>query len=139
MHLEILGAHPQLHPRKESRWLRPTQIQRTLPENPMSTPEKPKSIYHSHKAHFRTSKRGSHHLGSTKNNSKLLLQTLHKGIKKLPRPQQISKPILDLFYLHHKTTKTHSKTKILCFYKFLLRIPKIPTTNNLNSASTNKI
>lgn len=54
------------------------------------------------KAHFRTSKRGSHHPGSTKNNSKRLLQALHKGIKKLPRPQQISKPILDLFYLHHK-------------------------------------
>ena len=126
MHLETLGARLQLHPREESRWLRTTQIQRTLPENPMSTPEKPKSIYHSHKAHFRTSKRGSHHLGSTKNNSKRLLQTLHKGIKKLPRLQQISKPILDLFYLHHKTTKTHPKTRILHFYKILLRIPKHP-------------
>ncbi|MBR5530499.1 MAG: hypothetical protein IKU63_03200 [Bacteroidaceae bacterium] len=91
-HLETLGAHLELHPREESRWLRTTQIQRTLPENPMSTPEKPKSIYHSLKAHFRTSKRGSHHPGSTKNNSKRLLQALHKGIKKLPHSQQISKP-----------------------------------------------
>ena len=115
MHLETLGAHLELHPREESRWLRTTQIQRTLPENPMSTLEKPKSIYHSLKAHFRTSKRGSHHPSSTKNNSKRLLQGLHKGIKKLPRQQQISKPILDLFYLHHKATKHIPKLKFFAF------------------------